>query len=74
MVANFDIFKLIGGELRWLEAADTVQAAQARIEQHGETLPGKFVIYNQKTAEKIVVSIKEKQSPRLQRAENTESA
>ena len=76
MVATFDIFKVTGRELRWLEAAHTLQAAQARIEERGETSPGTFVIYNQETQEKILVTSgsEEKQSQRSQPSDNSESA
>lgn len=76
MVATFDIFKLTGTELRWLEAARTLPAANARIEEHGETSPGTFVIYNQQTQHKTLVTSgsEERQGPRSRPADNSESA
>lgn len=76
MLATFDIFKVNGGELRWLEAAHSLQAAKARIEERGETSPGTFVIFNQETQQKILVTSdsEEKQSPRSQPSDNSDCA
>lgn len=76
MLATFDIFKLTGRELRWLEAAHTLPAAKARIEAHAEFSPGTFVIYNQETQQKILVTSgsEEKQSSRSQPSDNSECA
>ena len=76
MVATFDIFKVTGRELRWLEAAHSLQAAKVRIGERGDTSPGTFVIYNQETQQKILVTSgnEEKQSLRSLPSDNSESA
>ena len=71
MMATFDIFKVTRGELRWLRAADTIEAAKVRIEERAQTSPGNFVIHNQKTAEAIrVISGNGEKRPRPQQPES----
>jgi hypothetical protein len=74
MVAPFDIFKVAGRELRWLEAVETLQAAEARIKERALTSPGKFLIYDQRTGQGISLRSgrEEVQSP--PQAYNFESA
>ena len=71
MAATFDIFKVTRGELRWLGAADTIEAAKVRIEERTQTAPGNFVIHNQKTAEaiRVISGNEEKRSPQQPRVE-----
>jgi hypothetical protein len=44
------------GELRFVEAAQTLDAAKARVQSLAELLPGEFVIYNEATGERLSVT------------------
>jgi hypothetical protein len=56
MIAPLDVFKVEkDGTLRWLEVAETLEAAKARIAALGAKSPGEYVIYSQKTGNKTVV-------------------
>ena len=57
MVPPFDIFRLEkDGSLQWLQTADSLQAAQLRIEVLGLSAPGQYVIFSQKTGHKTVIT------------------
>lgn len=47
---------LDGGEVRFVEAAKTLQAARRRIRTLGESCPGEFIIYNQQTGERMSIN------------------
>lgn len=47
---------LDNGELRFVEAAKTLDAARRRIRALGQSQPGEFVIYNQQTGERLAIS------------------
>jgi len=56
MISPLDVFKVEkDGKLRWLETAETVEAAKARIAVLAAKAPGEYVIYSQKTGHKTVV-------------------
>jgi hypothetical protein len=44
------------GELRFVEAAQTLDAAKARVQSLAELQPGEFVIYNEATGERLSVT------------------
>jgi len=46
---------LDGGELHFVEAAQTLEAATQRIKALAELKPGQYVIYNEETGEQISV-------------------
>lgn len=46
---------LDGGELRFVEALQTLEAARQRIEALAELEPGQYVIYNKETGERVSV-------------------
>ena len=46
---------LDNGELRFVEAAKTLEAARRRIRALGHSQPGEFVIYNQQTGERMLI-------------------
>ena len=57
MVPPFDIFRLDNdGTLRWLQTADSLQAATLRIEVLALSDPGEYVIFSQKTGNKTVIN------------------
>jgi hypothetical protein len=56
MIAPFDIFLTeAGGSLRWLEAAETLEAAKARVQELALCSPGEYVLLDQRTGNKIVI-------------------
>lgn len=56
MVPHFDIFQIQkDGSLRWCEAADTLQAARARVTELAQSFPGQYIIFNQQTAERLII-------------------
>ena len=58
MIAQFDIFrKEPHGEHRWIEAAMDLDAARARVRVIGSISPGEYLVRNQRTGDRIVISI-----------------
>jgi hypothetical protein len=56
MIAPFDIFLTeAGGSLRWLEAAETLEDAKARVQELALCSPGEYVLLDQRTGNKIVI-------------------
>ena len=60
MRSSFCILAVLGdllddGEVRFLEAVPTLEAARQRIEALAEVLPGEYVIYNEETGERVFV-------------------
>lgn len=52
MTPQFDIYKVFGRQNRaWIESAETLRAAYARIEQLSRYLPGQYVVKNTATNE-----------------------
>ncbi len=47
---------LDGGELYFVDAAHSLDAAKARVQSLAESWPGKFVIYDQATGERVSVT------------------
>lgn len=46
---------LDGGELQFVEAVPTLEAARQRIEALAELEPGQYIIYNKETGERVSV-------------------
>lgn len=46
---------LDGGELHFVEAVQTLEAARQRIEALAELRPGLYVIYNKETGERVSI-------------------
>lgn len=47
---------LDGGELHFVEAVQTLEAARQRIEALAELEPGQYIIYNKETGERVSVT------------------
>lgn len=47
---------LDGGELHFVEAAQTLEAARQRIEALAELKPGQYVIYNEETGQRVSIT------------------
>jgi hypothetical protein len=56
MVPSFDIFKMKSGYVLWCEAATTIEEAQERIQELGLSSPGGYLIFNQRTGQRIPVN------------------
>ncbi|HEY1471674.1 MAG TPA: hypothetical protein VGF61_21730 [Candidatus Acidoferrum sp.] len=57
MVPPFDILRVLkDGAPLWVEAAQTLEQAKARVQQLAATQPGPYVIFSQKTGSKIVIT------------------
>jgi hypothetical protein len=57
MVPPFDILRVLkDGAPLWMEAAQTLDQAKARVQQLAATQPGPYVICSQKTGNKIVIT------------------
>jgi len=57
MVPSLDIFRLESGGVLWCGAAETVESAKDRIKQLAHLSPGSYVIFNQTTGRRIVVTL-----------------
>jgi hypothetical protein len=47
---------LDGGELCFVEAAQSLDAAKARVQSLAELLPGEFVIYDEETGKRVFLA------------------
>ena len=61
MVLRFCIVQVLGdvlddGEIRFVEAAQTLEAAMRRIKTLAASLPGEYVIYDQQTGARLSVN------------------
>jgi hypothetical protein len=50
------------GELYFVEAAQSLDAAKARVHALAELLPGEFVIYDEATGERVSVTVGDAQT------------
>ena len=48
---------LDGGELHFVEAVQTFEAARQRIEALAELKPGQYIIYNKETGERVSITV-----------------
>ena len=56
MIAPFDIFKVEApGRALWLEAAQEFEVAKARVRNLMVTSPAEYVIYSQRTGNKVSI-------------------
>jgi hypothetical protein len=56
MVPPFDIFRIKSGYVLWCEAAATVEIAQQRIQVLTLSSPGGYIIFDQRTGQRIPVN------------------
>ena len=55
MVPPFDIFKVDTGSIRWLEAAEDLERAKARVKILAATSPGEYFIFNHETGKRVSI-------------------
>src|SRR5229473_4816898 len=60
MIPPFDIFKVESDGPRWMEAAENLERAKARVKILATSSPGEYVIADQETGEKISIKPKTK--------------
>jgi len=56
MTHPIDIFQMDSAGVRWLESAPNLEHAKARVKEFAANSPGEFVVLDQKTGNKIVIS------------------
>lgn len=57
MVAPFDIFQNLPDGLRWIEASPDLETAKERVRVIGASSPGTYIIFSQKTGNKISIDV-----------------
>ncbi len=57
MIPPIDIFRMVDGALVWQEPSQSVDDARIRVQQLGAIQPGEYVIFSQKTGNKISVRV-----------------
>jgi hypothetical protein len=56
MTIPFDIFQAeTNGCVLWLESAATIEQAKARVQELAVYAPGEYLLFNQRTGDKLVV-------------------
>jgi hypothetical protein len=56
MVSPLDIFKIEGGDVLWRDAAANLEDANTRIRRLGLSSPGEYLILNQHTGQRTLVT------------------
>jgi hypothetical protein len=57
MVPSFDIFKIdLIGVVLWRDAAESLAAARESIEKLATSSPGEYLIFDQKTGQRVLVT------------------
>ena len=55
----FRIFKLSDGDRHFVAAVQTLDAAKTRVQELGELWPGEYVIHNDETGERVLISTRD---------------
>ncbi|HXE36758.1 MAG TPA: hypothetical protein VN087_22785 [Verrucomicrobiae bacterium] len=56
MSLTFDIFRIDRAGVRWLESAESLDHAKARIRELALSFPGEFILLDRKTGNKVVIN------------------
>lgn len=60
MIPPLAIFKMDHtGDVRWLEPASNVESAKTRIGGLGRVMPGKYVLFSQKSGKRMIFLVNE---------------
>ena len=60
MIPPLEIFKMdYSGDVRWLEPAKDIEAAKARLKALGMVMPGRYVLFSQKTGNRLIFQVDE---------------
>lgn len=53
----FDIFQLEDSGVLWLGSADTIEDAKEQVRQMAARVPGRYMLFDQKTGTKVVIEL-----------------
>ena len=70
MTPQYDIFRMKKGEYVWLEATMTLENAEAWVQELGAAEPGEYVIFDEKTCDRISLTVEHRQKPKAQKNES----
>lgn len=56
MIATFDIFRIESKSVRWLETADTLEAAKKLVREFAAKVPAEYLVLNQQTGTKLLIN------------------
>jgi len=60
MTPPLEIYKMDhSGDVRWLEPASDLKAARTRLKILGRVLPGRYVLFSQKTGKRLIFQVNE---------------
>jgi hypothetical protein len=65
-LASGAIFRMKKGEYVWLEATMTLDDAEARVQELGAAEPREYVIFNEKTCDRISLIVEHRQKSKAQ--------
>jgi hypothetical protein len=57
MMPPFDIFYVSHDGYIWQEPAETLESAKLRVQQLGTSRPGEYLIFSQKTGNKLSIKV-----------------
>ena len=58
MVPSFDIFKIdLIRDVLWQDAAESLAAARVSVEKFARSSPGEYLIFDQKTGQRVLVTL-----------------
>ena len=60
MIPPFDVFKVESSGLRWMELAEDLERAKARVKMLSASSPGEYLIHNRQTGENVSIQPKNK--------------
>ena len=59
MIPAYDIFEILSNGIRWIQAVETLDSAQAGVAELADAKPTEYMIVNQRTGIKIRVSVRD---------------
>ena len=62
-IPQYDIFRMKKGEYVWLETTRTLDDAKARVQELGAAEAGEYVIFDEKTCNRISLIVEHRQKP-----------
>ena len=57
MTHMLDVFRVENGGVLWLESAESLECAKARVQELAASSPGEYLILDQKTGKKYIVEL-----------------
>jgi hypothetical protein len=60
MTPPLEIYKMdYSGDVRWLEPVNDLESARMRLKALGMVLPGRYVLFSQKTGQRLIFQVDE---------------